>query len=96
MQNQFDYKVVVILEFLDGTEEYVVWEPLLYADMVKNNVDFIKLFYMSPEVIRTPPLNVDLFLYLNPSVKEIVHSVNEEQVKRQILVGHKLFHIRSY
>jgi hypothetical protein len=63
-----NYKIVVSLLFPNGNEEYVIWEPMLYGDMIDRRVDFYSLFYQSPELVKNPPLEVSIFLYSNPSV----------------------------
>ena len=92
---QPNYKLVLVIEFLDGNEEYIIWEPLFYAQMVEKGVDFNKLFF-SPEFIPTPPLNVHLYLYNNPQVKNIGHRIGDNEVSRQILIGTKICYIKTF
>lgn len=63
-----DYKIVVSILFPNGDEEYVIWEPMMYGDMIDNGVDFYNLFYLSPDIIKTKPLEVNIFLYSNPNI----------------------------
>jgi hypothetical protein len=93
---EFNYKIVVVLEFLDGTEEFVIWEPKMYGDMIKHNVNFTKMFYESPEIVSTPPLFVNLFLYNDPKVVEVDSTVGDKLSRREILMGENLFFITSY
>jgi hypothetical protein len=91
----FDYKIVVCMVFPDGSEEYAIWEPLMYADMLDNKVDLYKLFYQSPEVIKTPPLEVNIWLYGNPDVKEIVQNTGVKTTITTLLVGKRICFITS-
>ncbi len=90
-----DYKIVVNIVFPDGDEEFVIWEPLMYGDMIDRGVDFHKLFYHTPDAIRTPPLEVHLFLYHNPIVTNISQNTGDNKVIRQLLVGRKICYIKS-
>lgn len=91
-----NYKIVVNIVFPDGNEEYVIWEPLLYAEMIDRKIDFNKLFFHSPDAIRTPPLEVHIFLYLNPTVTDISQNTGSNKVIRQLLLGKRICHIRSF
>jgi len=82
-----NYKIVVNLIFPDGTEEYVIWEPMLYGDMLSNKVNLYSLFYESPELVKNPPLEVNIFLYSNPSVTNTSLG--------QMLIGKKICYITS-
>ena len=88
MQN--DYKIVVHLVFPDGTEEYVIWEPLMYGHMLDTKVDFNKLFFHTPDAIRTPPLEVFIYLYHNPIVTNISQKRGDNEVITQLLVGRRI------
>ena len=81
--------------FPNGDEEYVIWEPLLYADMLDNKVDFNKLFYQSPDLIKTPPLEVYVWLYNNPVIQQIRQTIESNDVTRQLLVGRRICFIAS-
>ena len=81
--------------FPDGSEEFAIWEPLMYADMLDKKVDLYKLFYHTPEVIRTPPLEVNVWLYGNPMVKEITQNTGVKSTIIQLLVGKRICFITS-
>jgi hypothetical protein len=81
--------------FLDGSEEYAIWEPLMYADMLNRKVDFHKLFYQTPELIKTPPLEVNIWLYGNPDVKEITQNTGGKSTITTLLVGKRICFITS-
>lgn len=91
-----NYKIVVNIVFPDGNEEYVVWEPLMYGEMIDRKIDFNKLFFNSPDAITTPPLEVHLFLYHNPTVTNISQNTGSNKVIRQLLLGKRICHIRSF
>lgn len=84
------------MEFPDGNEEFAIWEPLMYADMCDNGMDFQKLFYSSPDIIKTPPLEVSLWLYDNPVVKHMRQTINSNELITQVLVGRRICFIRSF
>lgn len=90
------YKIVVNIVFPDGNEEYVIWEPLMFGDMIDRNIDFNELFYNTPDAIRTPPLEVHLFLYHNPIVTNISQNTGDMGVIRQLLLGKRICHIKSF
>ena len=94
--NMQNYKIVIQLVFPDGDEQYIIWEPLLYAEMLDKRIDFNELFYNTPDAIRTPPLEANLFLYLNPTITNISQNTGSNKVIRQLLVGRKICFIRSY
>lgn len=96
MSNNFIYKIVVCLEFLNGDMEYVIWEPLMYGQMLDNNVDLHKLFFDTPDFITTPPLEVNIYLYHNPQVKEISQGMNGESVVRQLLIGKRICLLKTF
>lgn len=93
--NSNEYKIVVNLLFPDGNEEFVIWEPLMYADMIDRRIDFHKLFYNTPDAIKTPPLEVHIFLYHNPTITNISQNTGSNSVIRQLLVGRRICHIKS-
>jgi hypothetical protein len=96
MSNEFIYKIVVAIEFLKGDMEYVLWEPLMYGQMLDNKVDLHKLFFDTPDFITTPPLEVNIYLYHNPQVKEISQGINGESVVRQLLVGKRICLLQTF
>lgn len=91
-----DYKIVVQLVFPNGNENYVIWEPLLYARMIEVNTDFYDLFYNTPDAIKSPPLEVHIYLYLNPTLREISQKIGSNTFIQQLLVGKKICLISSY
>lgn len=90
-----EYKIVVNILFPDGNEEYVIWEPLMYGEMIDRKIDLYELFYNSPDAITTPPLEVHIFLYHNPIVTNISQNTGDNKVIRQLLVGRRICHIKS-
>jgi hypothetical protein len=81
-----NYKIVISLLFPDGNEEYVIWEPVLYGEMLDKGVDLYSLFYSS-ELVKNPPLEVNIFLYSNPSVSPTPLG--------QLLLGKRICFIRA-
>jgi hypothetical protein len=82
-----DYKIVVELVFPNGDEEYVIWEPVFFGDMLDRGVDLNTLFYFSPDLVKTEPLEVNIFLYANASLTPTKYG--------QLLVGKKICLIRT-
>jgi hypothetical protein len=82
-----DYKIVVVLLFPNGDEEYVIWEPVFFGDMLDRGVDLNTLFYSSPELVKSEPLEVNIFLYSNPSLTTTKYG--------QLLVGKRICLIRT-
>lgn len=86
-----NYKIVVTFLFPDGTEEYLLWEPLMYGDMIDKGVDFHTLFFdTSKNGLNTSPLEVHLDLYLDPTIQEITQNWGDKQVIRQLLIGRRI------
>jgi hypothetical protein len=94
--NSNDYKIVVNIVFPDGDEEYVIWEPLMYGEMIDRGIDFNELFYNSPDAITTPPLEVHILLYHNPTLTTISQNTGSNKVIRQLLLGRKICLIKSF
>jgi hypothetical protein len=82
-----DYKIVVELVFPNGDEEYVIWEPVFFGDMLDRGVDLNTLFYSSPDLVKTEPVEVYIFLYANASLTPTKYG--------QLLVGKKICLIRT-
>lgn len=82
-----EYKIVVSLLFPDGNEEHVIWEPIMYGDLLDRGTDLYSLFYESPELLGSPPLEVNIFLYLNPTITNTSLG--------QLLLGKRICLIRS-
>lgn len=83
-----DYKIVVSILFPNGNEEYVIWEPIMFGDMLDKGVDLYSLFFRSPEVIKTTPLEVNIFLYADPKITNTNLG--------QLLVGKRICLIKSF
>lgn len=90
-----DYKIVLNIVFLNGEEEYVIWEPLFYAEILDKKVNLYDLFYTSPDAIRTPPLDVNVFLYHNPTIQVITSTIGSKITTHQLLLGRKICYITS-
>lgn len=96
-----DYKVVCVIEWSDGHEEHVFWEPELYGKMVTNKIDFNKMFYdTSVNGFKTPPVGVDIGLYENPSLQMIERKTGsmetEEVFQQPLLIGKKVIPLAFY
>jgi hypothetical protein len=90
-----DYKIVIDIVFPNGDEEYVIWEPFFYAELLERKVNLYELFYNSPDAIKTPPLDVNIFLYHNPIVQTISSTIGSKIDIKQLLVGKKICYITS-
>ena len=92
-----DYKIVATIEFSDGREEYVIWEPEFYGEMIYRGIDMYELFYnTSKNDFNVSPVNVLIELYENPVVKKIVSKIGDEEVYLDLLIGTKVFPIRRF
>ena len=91
------YKVVATIEFPDGREEFVLWEPKLYGEMIYGGVDMVKLFYNTlGNDSNTAPVSVLIELYENPIVKKIMSKIGDEEIYLDLLIGTKVFPIRQF
>lgn len=91
-----DYKVVIRIEF-PHHEEYVIWEPELYGNLAYQEIDLETLFYDTEKNgFQEKPIIVDMDLYESPQVKEIDMLMAGVPVKRQMIIGTKVFPIRSF
>lgn len=91
------YKVVATIEFPDGREEFVLWEPELYGEMVYRGVDIEGLFYNTlGSNSNTAPVSVLIELYENPVVEKIRSKMGEDEVMLDLLIGTKIFPIRRF
>jgi hypothetical protein len=91
------YKVVATIEFPDGREEFVLWEPELFGQMMYRGVDLYNLFYdTSKNGFIDAPVTVLIELYENPTVKEIVSKIGDNEVLIDVLIGNKIFPIRQF
>ena len=87
-----EYKIVCKIEFPDGSEEYVIWEPLFYGEMISNKVDIAALFYDTTKNGFTDvPLNVWIDLYVSPVIQQILQGQGDKQAIKPFLVGKKCF-----
>ena len=92
-----NYKVVAKIEFPNGREEFVLWEPELYGQMVYRGVDMYELFYnTSKNGFEVAPVNVLIELYENPVVNKIVSKIGDNEVLLDILIGNEVFPIRQF
>lgn len=91
------YKVVATIEFPDGREEFVLWEPELYGEMIYRGVDMVELFYNTlGGDSNTSPVSVLIELYENPVVKKIMSKIGDEEIYLDLLIGTKIFPIRQF
>ena len=92
-----NYKVVATIEFPDGREEFVLWEPELYGQMVYRGVDMYELFYnTSKNGFEVAPVNVLIELYENPVVRKIGSKIEGNEEIVDLLVGNRIFPIRQF
>lgn len=92
-----NYKIVATIEFPDGREEFVLWEPELYGEMVYRGVDMYELFYnTSKNGFEVAPVNVLIELYENPVVRKIGSRIKGNEEIIDLLVGNKVFPIRQF
>lgn len=91
-----NYKIVITLEF-EHHEEYVIWEPELYGQLVYSgkNVEQI-LFDQKTMGYNAKPIYATIELYDNPVVQEIDVTIGNNQVRRQIIIGTKILPIIRY
>ena len=92
-----DYKIVATIEFSDGREEYVIWEPEFYGEMIYRGIDMYELFYnTSKNDFNVSPVNVLIELYETPIVKKIGYRIEGNEKIVELLVGKKIFPIRQF
>ena len=92
-----NYKVVATIEFPDGREEFVLWEPELYGQMVYRSVDIVELFYNTDKNgFEVAPVNVLIELYENPVVRKIGSKIEGNEEIVDLLVGNRIFPIRQF
>jgi hypothetical protein len=90
-------KIVFTIEFPDGHEEYVLWEPEFYGEMIYKGMDITELFYNTHKNgFIDPPVSVLIELWENPSVKKITSKMGDNEVILDVIVGKKIFPIRSF
>jgi len=90
-----NYKVVISLEFPDGSIEYVIWEPELYGKLAYMNADFDSMFYdTSKNNFQTPPVDVLIELYDNPQVTTISSQMGDKLGLKQLLVGERVLPLK--
>lgn len=91
------YKVVASIEFPNGQEEYVIWEPEFYGTMLYKQIDIVGLFYNTSENgFLDAPVSVLLELWENPQIKKIVSKIGDNEVSQDLLIGKRVFPIRRF
>lgn len=92
-----NYKVVVFMEYSDGTVEHVLWEPEMYGEMCYRNADFYNLFYETTATLSQSSL-VDVYMELwnNPSIQKVTSQIGDKSVIREICIGTKILPLRRF
>jgi len=90
-----NYKVVISLEFPDGTIEYVIWEMELYGKLCYLNADFQSMF-QDQSKFKTPPVDVLFEIWNNPSVSTIEHKIGNEITLKQICTGSRVIPLKRF
>ncbi len=88
-----NYKVVITLEFPDGSVEYVIWEPELYGKLCYMNADFEEVFY-NKNNFKVQPIDVLFELWENPSVSSVSSQIGDKLGLKQICVGTKVIPLK--
>lgn len=89
-----EYKIVITIEFPNGDERFVIWEPELYGNMVYNKIDVGQVLEnMCKNDFEVAPLSYLLELWENPHLKNIVSKIGSNELVQQICVGKKIFPI---
>ena len=97
MINNKIYKVVISMEFPDGSMEYVIWEPEFFGKMRYAGMDISKLFYdTSSNGFLDAPVDVLVELWKNPQVKKITSKTGDKEVLIEICVGEKIIPLARY
>lgn len=92
-----DYKVVVSIEFEDGDEEYVIWEPEFLGSMLYGELDMNSFFYdRTKNGFTKAPVFVKIELYSSPKVRYVETKIGEKIHNRQVLIGNRILPIRTY
>ena len=90
-----NYKVVITLEFPDGSVEYVIWEPELYGRLCYMNSDFHSIFYdTTKNNFQVPPVDVLIELWENPQLTTISSQIGNKLGLKQICVGNKILPLK--
>lgn len=90
-----NYKVVITLEFPDGSLEYVIWEPELYGKLCYMNSDFESIFYdTSKNNFKVPPVDVLIELWDNPQLTTISSQIGNELGLKQMCVGQRIIPLK--
>lgn len=90
------YKIVITIEFEDGHEEFVVWEPELLGAMLYGGIDLYEFFYdPKKNNLTQQPVLVKLELFDDPIIKNIQVKIGDVLVNRQILIGTKILPIKT-
>lgn len=90
-----NYKVVISLEFPDGSIEYVIWEPELYGKLAYMNADFESMFYdTTKNNFQVAPVDVLIELYDNPQLTTISSQIGDKVGLKQLLVGERVLPLK--
>lgn len=91
-----NYKIVITLEF-PHHDEYVIWEPELYGQLIYSGYDLEEmLFDVEKMNYNVKPIYATIELYDNPILQELDVTIGDRVVRRQILVGKKVLPIIKY
>lgn len=91
------YKIVITIEFPNGDERFVIWEPELYGEMVYRGVDVGQVLEnMSKNDFKTPPLSYLLELWENPRLENIVSKIGSNELLQQLCIGKRVFPIARF
>ena len=90
-----NYKVVISLEFPDGSMEYVIWEPELYGKLAYMQTDFESIFYdTTKNNFKVAPVDVLIELWENPQVTTISSQIGDIVGLKQMCVGNKVMPLK--
>lgn len=87
------YKVVITLEFPDGSIEYIIWEPELYGKLCYMQTDFQEMFY-NKNNFKVQPIYVLFELWENPRVSTIASRVGDKIGMEQICAGSRVIPLK--
>lgn len=92
-----EYKIVITIELPSGEEFFVIWEPELYGNLLRQGVNVGEMLQnMCINDFKVVPVNYLLELWVNPHIKNIVSKIGSNEFTRQVCVGSRLFPIISY
>ena len=92
---EHNYKVVISLEFPDGSIEYVIWELELYGRLCYINADFEEMFY-NKNNFKIQPVDVLIEIWDNPFVSTIESRVGDKVGLVQICTGNKVLPLKRF